>query len=314
MTISVLIPTYRRTTDLARCLEALKGQTRFPDEVLVVARNEDTETRDLLTDFDPEHLVLRKVAVEKPGTVAALNAGLDVAEGDIIAITDDDAAPHSDWLARIEEHFRSDPGVGGVGGRDWVHRGGRVDDGEREVVGKVRWFGRIITNHQLGVGKPREVDILKGVNSSYRSAALQGLRFDERLRGEGAQTCEDYCFSMAVKRAGWKLVYDPAVAVDHYLSPRIEGTRVTTETTHRFSSAMASNRVHNQTLMLLEHLSWPQRFAFALWALLVGSRSAYGLVQCFRFFPREGRLAGKKLQAAWRGRLQGWKTWRRRCD
>lgn len=311
MTITALVPTYRRPRDLARCLEALKCQVRTPDEVMVVMRDEDAETRDLLTHLDPGPLVLRTVTVEKSGMVAALNPGLDAAEGNIIAITDDDAAPRPDWLARLEEHFRSDLAVGGVGGRDWAHRGGRVDAGAREVVGKVQWFGRMISNHQLGVGGPREVDLLRGANSSYRSAALRGLRFDERLRGEGPQPYEDYSFSMAVKRAGWMLVYDPAVAVDHYHSLRIEGHRVTEETKNQFSPAVATNRVHNQTLTLLEHLSLRQRLAFALWALLVGSRSSYGLVQWFRFFPREGGLAGKKLRAALRGRLEGWKTWRR---
>jgi glycosyltransferase involved in cell wall biosynthesis len=312
VTITVLVPTYRRPGDLARCLEALKGQRRIPDEVLVVVRDEDAETRDLLTDLDPGPLVLRTVTVQRPGTVAARNAGLDAAKGDVIAFTDDDAAPRPDWLARMEEHFRSDPRVGGVGGRDWEHRGGRVNDGAREVVGKVQWFGRMISNHHLGVGGPREVDMLKGGNSSYRSVALRGLRFDERLRGEGAQPYEDYFFSMTVKRAGWKLVYDPAVAMDHYQSPRPEGHRVTEETRHGFSSAAATNRVHNQTLMLLEHLPPPQRLVFALYAVLVGARSGYGLLQWFRFFPSEGKLAGKKLRAALRGRLDGWKTWRRR--
>jgi cellulose synthase/poly-beta-1,6-N-acetylglucosamine synthase-like glycosyltransferase len=288
---------------------------RVPDEVLVIVRDEDTETRDLLAKLkDKKRLsqTPRAVEVETPGTVAALNAGLDVAEGDIIAITDDDAAPRPDWLTRIENHFRSDPRVGGVGGRDWTHRNGRVDDGAREVVGKVRWFGRMISNHQLGVGGSREVDMLKGANSSYRRAAIQGIRFDGRLRGKGAQPYEDYFFSMTVKRAGWRLVYDPAVAVDHYLSPRIEGLRVTVESKNLFDSMAASDRVHNQTLMLLEHFTAPQRLVFALWALLIGARSAYGLVQWLRFFPREGGLAGRKLRAALRGRLEGWKTWRRR--
>ena len=154
--------------------------------------------------------------------------------------------------------------------------------------------------------------MLKGANSSYRSVALRGLRFDERLRGEGPQPYEDYFFSMTVKRAGWKLVYDPAVAVDHYHSPRIEGHRVSDETRHGFNSVAATNRVHNQTLMLLEYLPSPQRLVFALYAVLVGARSGYGLLQWFRFFPNEGELAGKKLRAALRGRLDGWKTWRRR--
>ena len=48
MIITVLIPTYHRTRDLARCLEALEDQTRAPDEILLVVRDTDSETRDML--------------------------------------------------------------------------------------------------------------------------------------------------------------------------------------------------------------------------------------------------------------------------
>lgn len=309
--ITVLIKTYRRPGDLARCLKALKDQARCPDEVLVVVRVEDTETQNLLTEVDPGPLVLRTVEVETPGTVVALNAGLDAAKGDFIAFTDDDAAPHPDWLVRVEDHFLADPEVGGVGGRDWIHYGDRVEEGVQKTVGQIRWFGRFISNHHLGVGGPREVDVLKGVNMSYRRAALRDIRFDEHLLiAGGVQPSEDYLFSLKVKRAGWKLIYDPRVAVDHYQAPRVEGHRSHEESRRRFSFSVAKNRVHNHTLMLLEYFPAPQRLVFVLWALLVGSRNAYGLVQWFRSFPREGMLATDKLRAALQGRLEGYRTWR----
>jgi hypothetical protein len=69
--------------------------------------------------------------------------------------------------------------------------------------------------------------------------------------------------------------------------------------------------VHNETLVLSEHLSPMRRFVFGCWALFVGSRNAPGLVQWLRFFPREGRLASAKLRAGLAGRADGWKTWRR---
>ncbi|NTX23610.1 glycosyltransferase family 2 protein, partial [Burkholderia cepacia] len=48
MKISVLVPTYRRPADLARCLLALQRQQRLPDEVIVVARPEDDATHERL--------------------------------------------------------------------------------------------------------------------------------------------------------------------------------------------------------------------------------------------------------------------------
>lgn len=304
MTITALIPTYRRPQDLARCLEALKQQTRPVDEVLVVVRDTDAETWTLLKEFNPDPLPLRTVAVRVPGVVVAMNAGLDTAQGDIIAITDDDAAPHTDWLARIEAHFRSDERVGGVGGRDWVYHGTQLEDGAREIVGLVQWFGRVVGNHHLGVGEPREVDVIKGVNSSYRRTAIKELRFDERMRGTGAQVHFEIAFSLALRRAGWKLIYDPLVAVDHYPAQRFDEDQ-----RNNFNDIALINAVHNETLVLLEHLSPARRTVFLLWAILVGTRDAMGFVQWLRLMPSEGALAGQKWLASLRGRWQGWCTW-----
>ncbi len=314
--ITVLIPTYRRTADLTRCLEALEKQERLPDEVLVVVRDTDPETSVLLEKVNPDSLALRKVTVTVPGLVSALNAGLDAAGGDIIAITDDDAAPRPDWLACIEAHFQADPAVGGVGGRDWVHHRGRVEYGARSVVGKVQWFGRVVGNHHLGAGGPREVDILKGVNMSFRRTAIQGIRLerylDDRPGKTGSQPAAiDWSFSLAVKHAGWRLLYDPAVAVDHYPAPRFDEHGE--HPRRQFSATAYSNEVHNQTLVLLKYLPPLRRVAFAFWALFVGSRDAFGLAQWLRFLPREGRLAGVKLQVAIKERVKGWRTWRRYC-
>src|SRR5215217_3372893 len=305
MSITVLVTTYHRPKDLVRCLEALKKQSRAPDEVSVVVRYGDIESCSLLENTDLGPLMLRTVSVKAPGAIAAMNAGLSEAQGDIISITDDDSAPRSDWLARIEAHFRDDQMVGGVGGRDWVYEDGTVEDGAREVVGKVQWFGRTIGNHHLGVGGPREVDVLKGVNMSFRRVAIQGLRFDDRLRGLGAQVHCELPFGLTLKRLGWKIIYDSAISVDHYPGKRFAGSA-----DERFNVQAVPDAVHNETLALLEHLSPVRRIVFMVWAVVVGTRYAPGLVQWLRFLPREGRLSGERLRATLRGRIEGWRTWR----
>ncbi|MEO0683984.1 MAG: glycosyltransferase family A protein, partial [Cyanobacteria bacterium J06649_11] len=177
MSIAVIIPTYRRSQDLARCLKALQNQTRPADEVIVVVRDTDTETWSFLTAFDSKDLGLRSATVSITGVVAAMNTGLDAATADIVAFTDDDAAPHLDWLARIESHYLANEQVGGVGGRDWVYHGTDLEDGSSRTVGQVHWFGRVIGNHHIGTGEAREVDVLKGVNMSFRRAAIQKWHF-----------------------------------------------------------------------------------------------------------------------------------------
>jgi len=271
----------------------------------VVVRDTDAETWQFLAQFKAHNLPLHTVKVTQPGVVAALNAGLAAVEGDIVSITDDDAAPHPDWLERIAAYFICDSCIGGVGGRDWIHHGSKLEDESRLVVGQLQWFGRVIGNHHLGVGEPREVDVLKGVNMSFRTEAIAQLRFDERMRGTGAQAHFEMAFTLTLKRAGWKIIYDPNVAVDHYPAKRFDEDQ-----RNNFNEIAFINLVHNETLVLLEHLPFIRRIVFLFWAVFVGTCDSLGLVQWLRFLPSQGQLAGKKLLASWRGRWQGYKQFR----
>lgn len=293
MLITTIIPTYCRPHDLARCLMALERQLRPADEVLVIVRDSDVATWEFLASFDFTLLPIKAITVSVPGQVAALNSALDAATGEIIAITDDDAAPHPDWLQRIESHFLEDTTLGGLGGRDWRYDGTNLlNEQEKEQVGVLQWVGRTIGNHHVGTGKPRQVDILKGANMSYRRAAVAGLRFDDRLLGSGAQVHNDMAFSLAVKRRGWKLLYDPAVSVNHYEGPRLDEDRV-----GNFISTRSSvfNSGYNEALILVEHLPKVRCLAYILWSFLIGTRQAPGLVQALRFTPRFGATAWQRF-------------------
>ncbi len=305
MTISVMIPTYRRPQDLARCLKALEQQTRKPEQVVVVVRDTDNDTWAFLKDYHPEAFKLEAATVTVPGVVAAMNVGLDTTTGDIIAITDDDAAPHPDWLARMETHFLSDSRIGGVGGRDLVYVGNKlIYQSVSEVVGKLQWYGRVIGNHHTGMGTAREVDVLKGVNMAYRRSAIAGLRFDERMLGTGAQVHFELAFSLRVRSRGWKLIYDPLINVDHYPAQRFDEDQ-----RNNFNHLAWKNAVHNETLALLEYLPPLRLVIFMLWATLVGTRTAFGLLQLLRFLPKEKTLAWQKWLASMQGRIQAWQTW-----
>ncbi|MCA3860259.1 MAG: glycosyltransferase, partial [Burkholderia sp.] len=216
---------------------------------------------------------------------------------------DDDAAPHPDWLARIEAAFLSDPRVGAVGGRDWVHEKGRLLDESRELVGQLTLSGKIIGNHHLGVGGAREVDTLKGANMSYRRTAITGLHFDTRLRGAGAQAHNDTAFSMEVQRAGWKLLYDPAIAVDHFPAERFDDDR-----RDAASLNAISNGAYNLQLTLREHLPPVRREIAWWWWALVGTRVYPGFAHVLLSLhtARRGRVL-----AHWRAVRRGARDARR---
>jgi cellulose synthase/poly-beta-1,6-N-acetylglucosamine synthase-like glycosyltransferase len=276
----------------------LCGQRLAPVQVLVVARDVDEETQSVAAAF-AERLPLEIVKVSEPGVVQAMNAGMAVAKGKILAITDDDAAPHADWTERLLTYYEADPRIGGVGGQDWIHTPeGAVIKGRKHLVGRVQWFGRIVGNHHLGAGPAREVDILKGVNISFRRSAIDGLRFDTRLRGQGAQTHWEICICLAVKNRGWKLIYDPAVAVDHYPAPRADfDQRVAA-----FHPEATENSAFNLMWATQTQLTGGRRWMSRHWQIWVGNAAARGYIYFFRALLRADPLAHAKYKAAKRGR------------
>ena len=53
MKMSVLVPSYKRPRDLARCLAGVAQQRRAADQVVIVARQDDDETIDTVKRFSP---------------------------------------------------------------------------------------------------------------------------------------------------------------------------------------------------------------------------------------------------------------------
>ena len=77
-----------------------------------------------------------------------------------------------------------------------------------------------------------------------------------------------------VRRSGWRLVYDPAVAVDHYPGELMAGVD------HRGLADRPSlaDAAHNETVAMLDYLPPLRRAVFLVWATLVGTRLLPGAV------------------------------------
>ncbi|WP_080060106.1 glycosyltransferase family 2 protein [Spirosoma aerolatum] len=105
---SVVIPTYQQPALLLKCLDAL-GRQRLPRdqfEVIIVDEGNSPETETAVQLFTKQvarnggPLEVRYLAQpERRGPAAARNRGWRAARGRIIAFTDDDCLPESDWLS-----------------------------------------------------------------------------------------------------------------------------------------------------------------------------------------------------------------------
>jgi len=310
ITIGVQISTFQRPSGLQRCLEGLAEQSLRPDDVMVICREDDAATHAWFVDVWPQldiarqdnALPIRIINVVTPGLVNSRNAGLNACRTDILAIIDDDVVPPREWLAHIHKHFKDDPTLGALGGRDHVHNGECFDERQKGPVGLLQWFGRAIGNHHLGFGPARPVHFLKGANMIYRAKAIDGLRFDTRLRGRFVQPHDDLSFSLKVMKRGWKLVYDPDVLVFHYAGRPDQ--RAYSSIARQVKLDEVRDSSFNMVIALWEVLPIWRRVAFIFWSFLIGTGVEPGLVQAVRYTPQLGLVSWRRLLAAQQGKFQ----------
>lgn len=114
--ISVIIPTYQDWKRLKRCLLALLKSEFDSFEVIVVNNANDEAPGDLIKEvFDKNHNITL-LKEPKAGSYAARNKGIQYAKGDLLAFTDADCIPESNWLQNIAKHFEQNSDLMMIGG------------------------------------------------------------------------------------------------------------------------------------------------------------------------------------------------------
>src|SRR5829696_8927692 len=105
MKFSVIIATYNRAEELVKTLDSLKNlESTGAWEVIIVDNNSSDNTREVvLGRVESFPIPLRYVMEKEQGRSAALNAGIRAAQGEILAITDDDVRVDPHWLKNAED-------------------------------------------------------------------------------------------------------------------------------------------------------------------------------------------------------------------
>jgi len=109
--ISVIVPAYNAAPFLGECLRSVLGQTRPPDEVIVVDDGSADATPEIAESFEQHIRYFRK---PNGGTSSARNFGLIHATGELIAFQDDDDVWMPEKLALQIELLAQHPEYGMV--------------------------------------------------------------------------------------------------------------------------------------------------------------------------------------------------------
>jgi glycosyltransferase involved in cell wall biosynthesis len=114
LSVSVLVPTYKRASLLSYVLAALEKQTYKDFDVVVILKPSGDKTEEIVEEFK-KSLKMTVIVQEKGYVVDAMNLGLENVRGDITVFLDDDAIPFPDWIQNLVSTY-SQPNVGGVAG------------------------------------------------------------------------------------------------------------------------------------------------------------------------------------------------------
>ena len=215
--LTVLLATKDRALVLREVLESYCAlQPPESGWKLVVVDNGSTDnTPDVLAAFS-SRLPLTSLREPKPGKNAALNAGLEVAEGDLVVLTDDDAFPAQDWLVQLRKSADQQP-------EHSIFGGAVVPRWELPPPAWVHWIAAgpvfTLTESSLPAGPMDPSDVF-GPNMAVRNSIFQaGTRFDKRIGPSGSSYAMGSETELVLRLAshGHKAWYVKSAVVEHYI-------------------------------------------------------------------------------------------------
>ncbi len=220
--VSVLISTYNRAPRLRTALAALLEQTGdVRCEVIVIDNNSTDDTAGVVAEMSassPDRI--RYVFEGRQGKSYALNTGLTLARGQILAFTDDDVRVAPDWLLQVRRSFTTHPDVDYIGGRvlpEWLAPPPKWLTAAHWSPLALQDYGDAVQ----AVGVERAV-CLVGANLAYRRgvfARVGGFTPALGRTGDGIGSTEDHDLQLRMWRAGMRGLYDPAIVVHADVTP-----------------------------------------------------------------------------------------------
>jgi GT2 family glycosyltransferase len=292
--VSIIIPTYNGRALLAACLPALRGQSYPADrfEVIVVDDASSDGTAAYLAAGFPEVKVA--ALAQNSGFIAACNAGVAAAQGEILVLLNNDTEAEPGWLAALVAALVEHPEAGAAASkmllfdrRDTLHTAGDMM-GQDGIPRNRGVWERDEGQHD----QQRWVFGPCGGAAAYRREAWQQAGgFDRAL----FMYMEDVDLAWRLQRLGWRTIYAPEARIYHQLSATGGG-------------ALASYYTGRNTLWVIAR-NWPSALLRRYWRAMVVAqlRIARDALRAWRGQAGRARLRGQLagllgLPRAWRQR------------
>jgi len=207
--ISIVVSTVNRSQQLKQCLSYLLASQSpgCATELIIVDNNSSDDTKEVVAGFgDSSFCEIKYVFEGRQGLSRARNRGLAEAKYSLVAFTDDDCYVAKDWLLTILREFSGDPSLHILGGRVDLAQAGD------QPVG-IRTFPDRIQVSSFGELHSRMI----GCNFVCAREVFNEVGVFDTLLGKGSRSgsAEDTDFFYRALKKGFKIIYDPEMAVFH---------------------------------------------------------------------------------------------------
>lgn len=214
--ISVIIPTYNRSSLIVDTIESFLGQDYQNFEVIVCNNNSIDNTQEVLKTYLSNSKV-RLLLEQRPGVHFARNTAAKFASGDLLYFTDDDMIATPNLLSEIVKIFDLDESIASATGRV-------LPKWETEPP---KWVEKLLFNARLSLHNPAEEIVISsedfGVYSCHQAILREpffkagGFNPDYIagvLIGDG-----ETGLNLKIKELGYKFGYIGSSIIYHRIPP-----------------------------------------------------------------------------------------------
>jgi GT2 family glycosyltransferase len=233
--VSIIIPVYNQFAYTYSCLRAITEHSGNVSYEVILA---DDCSKDLTSQIEKVIKNIRVVRTDRNlRFLKNCNYSAKFARGKYYLFLNNDTQVQPDWLEPLVKLLEENPDIGLTGSR-LVYPDGRLQE-----AGGILWKDGSAWNYGHGNNPAlpeyhyvKEVDYISGASMMVRCELWKQLGgFDERF---APAYCEDSDFAFSIRKAGYRVVYQPLSIVVHF-----EGISNGTD----ISAGLKAYQIENQT-------------------------------------------------------------------
>ena len=211
--VSIIIPVYNQIHYTYACLVSILQYTNDVSYEVIIADDVSTDATEHLAEYTEGLVICRNCSNQ--GFLRNCNQAARAARGEYLMFLNNDTQVTAGWLSSLVNLIESDGTIGMVGSK-LVYPDGRLQE-----AGGIIWsdgsgwnYGRLDHPDKPEYNYVKDVDYISGAAMLLSNRLWQQIGgFDTRF---APAYCEDSDLAFEVRKAGYRVVYQPRSKVIHF--------------------------------------------------------------------------------------------------